>query len=307
MKDLFQPLNRCIELFFSLMTSAQLIDDSKVLLKHSSGSSAEIYLHGATVTSWKTSDGTEQLFLSSKALLDGSKAIRGGIPIVFPQFGLGSALPKQQHGFARVTRWKWLENFNNSEDPKWAVTAFELVATEKIKQSWPYDFKLTYVVKLNDYQIETKLQVQNTSAVSFNFTCLLHTYFKVGDITKTSVRGLKQVKYEDKVGKNGIEVKTEANDEISFSGEVDRVYFGIPKADYVIRDSARNNKLQLKSTFRDVVVWNPWIEKAKSMADLDDDGYKNFVCVEVGNVHEAVELKANSKWEATQTISAAKL
>lgn len=43
---------------------------------------ATIYLHGATITSWKV-NGKELLFLSSKAVLDGSKPIRGGIPIVF--------------------------------------------------------------------------------------------------------------------------------------------------------------------------------------------------------------------------------
>lgn len=44
--------------------------------------SVKIYLHGATIISW-THQGKELLFLSSKALLDGSKPIRGGIPLVF--------------------------------------------------------------------------------------------------------------------------------------------------------------------------------------------------------------------------------
>lgn len=47
------------------------------------GESIVVHLYGATVTSWK-SDGQEQLFLSQKAVLDGSKPIRGGIPLVFP-------------------------------------------------------------------------------------------------------------------------------------------------------------------------------------------------------------------------------
>jgi glucose-6-phosphate 1-epimerase len=42
-----------------------------------------VHLYGATVTSWKTG-GQEQLFVSEKAHLDGSKPIRGGIPVVFP-------------------------------------------------------------------------------------------------------------------------------------------------------------------------------------------------------------------------------
>lgn len=44
--------------------------------------SVKIHLHGATVISW-TRHGKELLFLSSKALLNGTKPIRGGIPLVF--------------------------------------------------------------------------------------------------------------------------------------------------------------------------------------------------------------------------------
>lgn len=47
------------------------------------GESVEVLLHGATVISWK-SGGKENLWLSEKAILDGSKPVRGGVPIVFP-------------------------------------------------------------------------------------------------------------------------------------------------------------------------------------------------------------------------------
>lgn len=84
------------------------------MLKYLQGATAEILLFGATVISWKTAekggsrDPIERLFLSSKAALDGSKAVRGGIPVVFPCFGPPehpdhSKLP--QHGFARNELW----------------------------------------------------------------------------------------------------------------------------------------------------------------------------------------------------------
>lgn len=59
-------------------------DNSKITAKLPSGESIEILLHGATVISWKNQDGSENLWLSDKAILDGSKAVRGGIPVVFP-------------------------------------------------------------------------------------------------------------------------------------------------------------------------------------------------------------------------------
>jgi D-hexose-6-phosphate mutarotase len=73
----------------------------------------EILHYGATVISWKspgTSGGEplERLFVSSKAALDGSKPVRGGIPIVFPVFG-APVLPQfsklKQHGYARCSIW----------------------------------------------------------------------------------------------------------------------------------------------------------------------------------------------------------
>jgi len=59
-------------------------DNSRVVASLPSGDRLEILLHGATLISWKGPNGRENLFLSSKAALDGSKPVRGGVPIVFP-------------------------------------------------------------------------------------------------------------------------------------------------------------------------------------------------------------------------------
>ena len=72
-------------------------------------------MYGATVISWKSGSVSEpqlkeRLFVSSKAALDGSKAVRGGIPVVFPCFG-APAHPEHmklsQHGFARSEIWSF--------------------------------------------------------------------------------------------------------------------------------------------------------------------------------------------------------
>ena len=59
------------------------IKDNVLTASLPTGESIVVHLYGATVTSWKTND-QEHLFLSQKAHLDGSKPIRGGIPLVFP-------------------------------------------------------------------------------------------------------------------------------------------------------------------------------------------------------------------------------
>jgi glucose-6-phosphate 1-epimerase len=75
------------------------VSDTKVEITHQ-GSTCTIYLIGATVTSWVVG-GKEKLFVSKQALYDGSKPIRGGIPLVFPHFGTVEGSPMPQHGFAR--------------------------------------------------------------------------------------------------------------------------------------------------------------------------------------------------------------
>ena len=59
-------------------------DNARVTASLPTGESVEVLLFGAHVLSWKTAKGQEKLFVSSKAHLDGSKAVRGGIPLIFP-------------------------------------------------------------------------------------------------------------------------------------------------------------------------------------------------------------------------------
>jgi glucose-6-phosphate 1-epimerase len=62
-------------------------DNQRVSAVLPTGESLEVLLYGATVISWKDKSGAEKLWLSENAKLDGSKAVRGGIPLVFPVRG----------------------------------------------------------------------------------------------------------------------------------------------------------------------------------------------------------------------------
>lgn len=59
-------------------------DNARVSATLPTGESVEILLYGATIVSWKNAGGVEKLWVSEKAVLDGGKAVRGGIPLVFP-------------------------------------------------------------------------------------------------------------------------------------------------------------------------------------------------------------------------------
>lgn len=155
-----------------------------------SGDSVQVYLYGATVTSWKTSDGNERLFLSTAADLSGKKPIRGGIPLVFPVFG---PPPKEhatgqlpQHGFARNTVWEFLGKSSSESTSTKADDSVKLdfglstaMLSEDTKKKWPYDFGLVYSVTLSKGKLEVVLHVQNKGDQSFDFQCLFHSYFTV--------------------------------------------------------------------------------------------------------------------------------
>jgi glucose-6-phosphate 1-epimerase len=76
------------------------------------------------VVSWKSpkphlSIPVEHLFVSSKAHLDGSKPVRGGIPLVWPNFGPPTHPEHSklnQHGFARNSVWVFDGILSDTDD-----------------------------------------------------------------------------------------------------------------------------------------------------------------------------------------------
>ena len=96
------------------------------------------------------------------------------------------------------------------------------------------------------------------------------------------MRGLKGVTYLDKV--DGFAPKTEADEAIRVSSEVDRVYLKTT-SDVDICDEQLKRKIRVtKSGSDSTVVWNPWIAKAQQLADFGNDEYQRMICVESGNV-----------------------
>eukprot|EP00808_Paulinella_micropora_P012075 g21884.t1 len=216
--------------------------------------SVEVNMNGATVTSWKVG-GKEVIFLSKKAVLNTpGKAIRGGIPLVFPQFGPG---PIQQHGFARNVVWKHDGKVNKAKDTGDVSTTFVLTPNDYSKAMWSYQFKLEYELTLQANHLAFKFTVRNEDSKKFDFTALLHTYFKVDSIDKIRVSGLKGVTYMDKVA--GKTVVEESGD-VKITSETDRIYENV-KGDVTLKDGGAGDLVVKTSGFCDIVLWNPWVEK----------------------------------------------
>ncbi|KAJ5550832.1 hypothetical protein N7461_005530 [Penicillium sp. DV-2018c] len=303
----------------SLPQPSLSIKDNVIEASLPTGQSVTVNLYGATVTSWKA-NGKEHLFVSEKAHLDGFKPIRGGIPLVFPVFGpppqnhATSSLP--QHGFARNSNWEFLgkssfegpeKNSDQSDiNVKLDFGLSHSMLTDEFRQAWPYEFGLVYSVTLTKDTLETALQVRNDGQKNFEFQVLMHTYLKVEDISDVRVKGLESKTYIDKTLQ--ATSHTESSPALAITQETDRVYQNLDPAVPVVVASAKDDKPLFSITreaLSDVVVWNPWIEKAKGMADFGpDEAYKNMICVEAGSVSDWQTLEVGDTWEGRQTIQA---
>jgi len=182
----------------------------------------------------------------------------------------------------------------------------QLEHNEETRKVWPNAFSVDLEIQIGGQKgkevLTMALQVTNRNTDKpFSFTAALHTYFKVADISATAVSGLKGCSFIDKVHQGALSHET--SEELKVASEVDRVYLNVPGV-VEIRDSKGGHKTQLhREGFPDVVVWNPWIEKAKAMADLGDEDYKEFVCCEAGSIGTPVQLQPGGTWVAKQTIS----
>ena len=256
-------------------------DLPKIILATTDGARAEIYLYGAHVTSWIPAGGSEALFLSPKANFSPGLSIRGGVPIIFPQFGGLGPLPA--HGFARNVTWELAESATDQ-------AVLRLRESESELKMWPYKFELEYTVRIGGKQLELSLKVTNTDDAPFEFTAALHTYLKVHDLRQTIVGGLKGVWLADRTKPStGIKREATQKDEwLKFPGEVDSVYFDVTHPIQLVQNEKRINIE--KSGFSDVVVWNPGREKCAASKDMLPDSYFEFVCIEAAAVENPIKL-----------------
>src|SRR5689334_20182792 len=152
----------------------------------SDGACVELYTHGAHVTSWKPASGEERLYLSTRSAFAPDTAIRGGVPIIFPQFSSMGPLPK--HGFARVSEWELVRAGRTSAGK--GEAQLRLTSTERTRAIWDHAFEASFVVTVDGMSLVLSLSVLNEDPDPFEFTAALHTYLLVDDVRSTVVRGL---------------------------------------------------------------------------------------------------------------------
>jgi len=268
----------------------------RITLRADDGATAEIHRHGAHVTSWRPApDGEERLFLSAISAFGEGAAIRGGIPMIFPQFAAEGPLPR--HGFARTTTWS-IGGVARSSNGM-AEADFVLRDTDTTRAIWDARFTAVVKVCVLSEQLAVTLDVENVGDAPFSFTAALHTYLRVQDTSSVEIIGLRGTRYRV----TGDDALLRDDDErLRVRDYLDRVYVNAPPV-LELRDGAHTLTLESEG-FTDAVVWNPGAERAAALTDLEPGGEKRFVCIEAAVVQTPVTIGPRRKWIGTQTLTA---
>jgi glucose-6-phosphate 1-epimerase len=258
------------------------------------GAEATVALFGAHLLSWKTADGKERLFVSAKTALDGSKPIRGGVPVIFPQFNVRGPGPK--HGFARESSWRLTGSGGDGGQSflEFGLTQDDLAPA--VADSWPNPFELRLRFTLSGDALEFDFTVRNTGVQAYSFGVALHTYYDVGQLAATSVSGLQHARYTD----HHLNTQEQDTPALHFTEKQDRLYQAPPAVTLNTADATLRLEQQ---GFSEWVVWNPGEDDARSLADLADDEYLRFICIEPARVDQQ-PLAAGAAWTGRHRISA---
>ncbi len=223
-------------------------------------------------------DSDDLLFVSEQAYFQPGKAIKGGIPVCWPWFGPDPEdKGRPGHGFVRNRQWQVRGSVGGADDS--IVLRLGLSDTEETRAIWPHRFELEIEIEVGA-ELKVALATTNTGTAPLQLTQGLHTYFRVGDIGRVEVLGLDGRTYIDKVGDGA---RRQQSGAVIVAAEVDRIYLDAPNR-IRIDDAALGRSIRIASEgSHSAVVWNPWEEVARTMADLGDGEYRNMLCVETTN------------------------
>ena len=250
---------------------------AEITSKYSSG---KISLYGAQVLSFIPKGGKDLLLVSEKSSFEKSKPIRGGIPLCFPWFGGHPSKPElPMHGFARLSDWEVV--LSHKADDGSVRIKLGLSWNEQSKKLWPFEFH-TELEVIFGKNLELNWLIDNTGNSLFEVTSAMHTYFAVEDVAKARVEGVEGVSFYDSA--NGGVLTAGESHPLIINQEVNRLYVDTTSACKVVDTAMNRTILLMKSGSSSTIIWNPWIETSKKIADLGDEEYKQFLCVESGNV-----------------------
>jgi len=225
--------------------------------------------------------------------MDGHAAIRGGVPVCFPQFNQCGNLPK--HGFARNLPWTAKITESSAEGVSLTLVLTDSVAT---RTHWPQAFEAHVVIELTPRSLLLTLKVLNRDTQPLEMTGALHSYLAVDDIAQTRLCGLQgQAEWNALTDEH-----SQAAAELHFDGEFDRVYAAAARP-LLLQDGTNRLQIEQSQTWLNSVVWNPGAALCERMADMPADGYKHMLCVEAAQVDAPVKVLPQATWQGWQRLT----
>lgn len=275
------------------------------------GGQVTVTQQGAQVVSWRDAQGRERFYLSAKT--GGAKrgdvagmatqAIRGGIPVSFPQFSTRGPLLK--HGFIRLQQWDCVAEHkpdtSTDQQSEPASLTFSVTDDAQSRAIWAQAFEAVLKVELQENSLRTTLSITNRGSQAWEFTSALHSYLHVDDILKTELAGLQNTRYQDATANNKEVV--EQSERLTIAGEIDRIYMSPPASLQLWEDGVPTLQIHHEG-FSDTVVWNPGPELVRDLMDFPDADWRQMLCVEAACAATPVVLQAGETWSGTQTLTA---
>jgi glucose-6-phosphate 1-epimerase len=278
-----------------MKTSIETIDfhgTPAVKLNGPQGTSAVVSLLGGQLLSWISADGRERLFLSEKAVFDGSVPIRGGVPVCFPQFANQGELPK--HGLLRTRQWE-VSSQRFGDD--YALLTLTVTDDDASRALWPHAFSVDITVMLEADRLDLELGIDNCGESPFSFTGALHTYLRVVQVEDIAIEGLYGFSYVDNPDTGN--QKKDTGTQLLIEGPTDRTYRNVSRPLLV---KAANLSLGVQADgFPDVVIWNPWVEGCAGAADMKADDWCRLICIEAAAASTVVVAPGES-WSGRQSL-----
>ena len=257
-----------------------------------SGDRVVVALQGAQVLSWTTADGTERLYLSPQAVFDGRTAIRGGVPVCFPQFNQRGPLPK--HGFARNLPWQAVAPEAGGD-----TLVLRLADDAATRRLWPEAFEARLRIGLAPGRLRIGLEVRNPGPTPWSFTAALHTYLRVDDATALRLEGLQGRPRWDAVRDERF---VEPSPALRFGEEFDSVFGAASGAGLTLVQPEGRLAITQGDSCTETVVWNPGPALSHQLADMPDDGWRHMLCVEAASIDAPVAVAPGGRWEGWQQL-----
>ena len=259
-------------------------------LQSSDGGRVTVYAQGAHITSWRNAHGEERLYMSPNAIFEAGKPLRGGVPLIWPQFNdMGKEVI---HGVARRRVW----GINKAED---GCGVFSLQITEQDKEISGFTVLLAFEVRFSSSELKMTLTVTNQgTAPTPQFRHAFHTYFAVPSV-RTDISGLDSSRFANNLKNRQVFDSSPRN---KITEETDLIFFNVDQPVTLQWNNKSCGLVIAGENLPDVVLWNPHAERCKKISDLPPDGYLNYICVEHAVIEKPIVLEPRASWNGSQIV-----